>query len=120
VRAEIMSLRGRPFVHAARALGLGGGRILWRHLLPNAAGPIFVAATLSVAQVILIEAGLSYLGLGVPEGLPSWGSIIAEGRFYLRDAPWLAVAPGVALVGTVLTFARLSDRLQAAFNPAAR
>jgi len=116
VRAETLSLRERAFVGAARGLGISGFTVVRRHILPNLVGPIAVAATLSVAEIMLLEAGLSYLGLGVPTGTPSWGRIIYDGQPYLLTAPWIAVLPGLALVFSVLAFAALGDGLERAWQ----
>ncbi|MEO7963748.1 MAG: ABC transporter permease [Gemmatimonadaceae bacterium] len=116
-RAEALALSSRDFVVAARALGAGHWRILVRHVLPHAAGPVVVAATVAVAQVILIEAGLSFLGYGIPQPNPTWGNIIRDGREWIATAWWLTVFPGLALVGTALALNTLADRLRAALNP---
>ncbi len=120
VRAEVLSLKTREFVVAARALGLGPPRLALRHLLPNLAAPIIVTATLGIGQIILTEAALSYLGLGVSPPTPSWGSIIAEGQQALAVAPWVAAFPGVAIVVTVVGFSLLGDGLRDAIDPRAR
>ncbi len=112
VRAEALGLRGRPFIEAARAAGVPEGRILVRHVLPNALGPAIVAATLGVGNAILLESGLSFLGLGVQPPTPSWGNMIAGGRDLIVTAPWVAIAPGVALVLTVLAATLLGDALR--------
>lgn len=111
VRAEAQSVRGREYVAAARALGVGPVRILTRHVLPNVAAPVIVAATLGIGQVILIEAGLSFLGFGVPQPTPSWGNIISDGQAFLTTAPWVAGSAGLAIVVTVLAFSMLGDAL---------
>lgn len=98
VRAETMRLRTMEFVRAASALGAGHLRILLRHLAPNVAGPLVVATTLAAGDVMLLEAGLSYLGLGVQAPTPSWGNMIFDAKPYLVTAPWVAVAPGVAIL----------------------
>lgn len=119
VRAEVMSLRTREFVHAARALGLSTPQIVRRHLLPNVAAPVIVAATLGIGQMVLLEAGLSYLSVGVRPPTPSWGQMIAEGQTALATAPWVAAFPGVALVLTVLAFSLVGDGLRRALDPRA-
>jgi peptide/nickel transport system permease protein len=116
VRAEVLSLREREFVDAARALGTGHVRLLVRHVLPHAVAPVLVAAALGVGHVIVAEAGLSFLGLGIPQPQPSWGSIIREGRESMSSW-WLSLFPGIALAITVLAFNTLADRLRAALNP---
>jgi peptide/nickel transport system permease protein len=117
VRAEVLSLREREFVAAARALGTGHVRLLVRHVLPHATAPVLVAAALGVGHVIVAEAGLSFLGIGLPEPMASWGAIIREGRPSVTTRWWLSVFPGLALVVTVLAFNTLADRLRAALNP---
>lgn len=112
VRSEVIGLRRRPFVDAAQALGLGEMRILSRHVLPNALGPAIVATTLGVGNAILLESGLAFLGLGVQPPLPSWGNMIAGGRDLIVTAPWVALAPGVALIVTVLACTSLGDALR--------
>lgn len=117
VRGEVLRLRGEAFVLAARGLGAGPGRIITRHLLPNAAGPLLVAATLGVGDVILLEAGLSFLGLGIQPPTPSWGGMVLEARPLMVTAPWTAIFPGAAIVITVLAVNLIGDGLQAALDP---
>ena len=119
-RAEILSLRNREFILAARALGLHPLRILWRHLLPNALTPVMVQATLLVGDVILAESALSFLGLGVQPPTPSWGSMVAEGRGVLVTAWWVAAFPGLAIVVAVVAFNLLGDRLRDWMDPRTR
>jgi peptide/nickel transport system permease protein len=109
VRAEVRSLRERPFVPAALALGASQARVLGRHVIPNALGPALVATTLGVGNAILLESGLSFLGLGIQPPAPSWGNMIAGGRDLLVAAPWVSLAPGLALVATVLATTLLGD-----------
>ena len=109
VRAEVIVVRARPFVPAAEALGARPLRVLTRHVLPNAIGPALVATTLGVGNAILLESGLSFLGLGIQPPAPSWGNMIAGGRDLLVMAPWVALAPGLALVVTVLAVSVLGD-----------
>jgi peptide/nickel transport system permease protein len=109
VRAEVIAVRARPFVPAALALGASPARLLFRHVLPNAIGPALVATTLGVGNAILLESGLSFLGLGIQPPAPSWGNMIAGGRDLLVVAPWVALAPGLALVLTVLATSLLGD-----------
>ena len=110
VRGQTLALREREFIEAARALGLSNGAILRRHLLPNVVPTVVTLATLATAQNILLEAGLSYLGLGRPEAA-SWGGLIADGQAYLLVAPWIAVAPGVAIVLAVVAFNLIGNAL---------
>ena len=112
VYAESRSLIARPFAESALALGAGRWRLLVRHLLPNLVTPVVIAAALGVGNAILLEAGLSFLGLGVQPPAPSWGNMIAAGRDALMDAPWIAGAPGVALVLVVVGCTLLGDALQ--------
>jgi peptide/nickel transport system permease protein len=109
VRAEVIAVRARPYVPAAIALGASSARVLARHVLPNAIGPAVVATTLGVGNAILLESGLSFLGLGIQPPAPSWGNMIAGGRDLLVVAPWVALAPGLALVLTVLATSVLGD-----------
>lgn len=112
VRAEVMALRSRAFVEGARAAGVSDWRTLWRHVLPNALGPAIVALTLGVANAILLESGLAFLGLGIQPPTPSWGNMIAGGRDLIVTAPWVALAPGLALIATVLACTVLGDALR--------
>ena len=112
VRGEVLGVRARPFVEAARALGVSHWQVLWRHVLPNAIGPAIVATTLGVGNAILLESGLSFLGLGIQPPRPSWGNMIAGGRDLIVSAPWVALAPGVALIVTVLAVTLIGDRLR--------
>jgi peptide/nickel transport system permease protein len=112
VRAEVLGIRARPFVEAAAALGAPRPRILWRHILPNAVGPAIVAITLGVGGAVLLESGLSFLGLGVQPPQPSWGNMIADGRDAIVIAPWVALAPGLALIVTVVASTLLGDALR--------
>ena len=117
VRAEVLRLREETFVQAAEALGASRRRIILRHLLVNAAGPLLVAATLGVGDVILLESGLSFLGLGVQPPTPSWGGMILDGRAAIEAAPWISIFPGVAIVLTVLATSLVGDALRDAFDP---
>jgi peptide/nickel transport system permease protein len=112
VRAELLGVKTQPYVDAATALGASSRRVLWRHALPNALGPAIVATTLGVGNAILLESGLSFLGLGIQPPQPSWGNMIAGGRDLIVAAPWVAIAPGLALVATVLACTLLGDSLR--------
>lgn len=112
VRAEVLGVRALPYVDSAVALGAPPWRVLWRHALPNALGPAIVATTLGVGNAILLESGLSFLGLGIQPPQASWGNMIAGGRELIVTAPWVAIAPGVALVITVLACTLLGDALR--------
>ena len=119
VRAEVISVREREYIAATSALGLGTHRTLARHVLPNVVAPIIVHGTLGVGIMILIEAALSYLGVGVPQPTPSLGSMIREGQPLITQAPWISVVPGVAIVATVLSFSVLGEGLRRAMDPRA-
>ena len=112
VRGEVLGVRAQPYVDAATALGARPRRVLLRHALPNALGPAIVATTLGVGNAILLESGLSFLGLGIQPPQPSWGNMIAGGRDLIVAAPWVAIAPGLALVATVLACTLLGDALR--------
>ncbi|HEX4574586.1 MAG TPA: ABC transporter permease [Gemmatimonadales bacterium] len=120
VHGEVRALGVRPFVEGALALGVGRGRILWRHILPNALTPVIIAGALGVGNAIMLEAGLSFLGLGVQPPTPSWGNMIASGRDTLVNAPWVATAPGVALVLVVVACTLLGDAVRDALEPTMR
>ena len=117
VRAAVLTLREREFVQAARALGGGDGRILLRHILPNAFTPWLVVATLDMARVIVIESALSFLGLGVQPPTPTWGGMLADGRVYISTAWWLATFPGLAILVTVLGINLFGDGLRDTLDP---
>ncbi|HEX3712876.1 MAG TPA: ABC transporter permease [Trebonia sp.] len=119
VRGLVLSLKEREFVTAARTLGIGHAAILRRHILPHLVPAIIVYSTLGVATSILIEASLSYLGIGVPLPQASWGQMISQGQQYFQSAPWLLIAPGVALIVTVLAFNLAGDWLTDLLDPAA-
>ncbi|HET6230878.1 MAG TPA: oligopeptide ABC transporter permease [Longimicrobiaceae bacterium] len=120
VRGEVLSLREREFVQAARALGMGDGRIIFRHVVPNTLAPVIVSATLGIGQTILTEASLSFLGLGVQPPTPSWGNMISDGRDVLIQAWWISTFPGLAIVLTVIAFNLLGDGLRDALDPRLR
>jgi len=112
IRAEVLGVTSQPYVQSAVALGVPSWRVLWRHALPNALGPAIVATTLGVGNAILLESGLSFLGMGIQPPQPSWGNMIAGGRDLIVTAPWVAIAPGVALVITVLAATLIGDSLR--------
>ena len=118
VRAEVLSLRERDFVEAARASGASSIRVVIRHLIPNALAPVMVAATLAIGDNILVEAGLSFLGLGVQIPTPSWGNMLQDALTptVLQSAPWLVLTPGLLIVVTLLGFGLIGDGLQAVFG----
>jgi peptide/nickel transport system permease protein len=117
VRAETLAIREKAFVDAARALGVPLESIVWRHVLPNVSASLIVVATFGVAGAILTEAGLSFLGLGVPLAIPSWGGMLAEGRQFVDTRYWLALFPGAALFVTVMGINLLGDALRDALDP---
>lgn len=119
VHGEVRALAVRPFVEGAVAVGARRLRVLARHILPNALTPVIVAAALGVGNAIMLEAGLSYLGLGVQPPTPSWGNMIASGRDTLVNAPWVATAPGMALVLVVVACTLLGDALRDVLDPSA-
>lgn len=119
VRGEVQNIRHLEYVEAARALGMGSGRIFVFHLWPNIVSPLLVAATFGVAGTILAEASLSFLGIGVPPGTPSWGQLLSFGRDILLEAPHVATFPGVAIVVTVLGFHLLGEGLRKKLDPKA-
>jgi len=117
VHGEVRALAVRPFVEGARAVGAPRVRVLARHILPNALTPVIVAGALGIGNAITLEAGLSYFGLGVQPPTPSWGNMIASGRDVLVNAPWVATAPGVALVLVVVACTLLGDALRDVLDP---
>ena len=117
VRGETLSLATREFVEAARALGAPDSHVLWRHVVPNVLPPVIVVATFSVARVIIAEASLSFLGLGIPPPAPSWGAMLDEGRNYLTTGWWLALFPGLAILVLVLGINLVGDWLRDALDP---
>jgi peptide/nickel transport system permease protein len=116
-RGAVIAVRDREFVTAARALGQGHGRIMLLHVLPNALGPIIVQTSLSLAFAILAEAALSFFGLGTQPPDPSWGRMLAEGRGFLGQAPWMGIFPGLAIMVSVLGFNLLGDGLRDVLDP---
>jgi peptide/nickel transport system permease protein len=120
VRAEFLALREQDFVLAARALGLPERRIIFRHMVPNAIAPVLVSATIGVASAILTESALSFLGIGVPPPFATWGNILADGRSFIFDAPWLFFVPGLAILVVVLAFNLVGEGLREALNPRLR
>ncbi|MGA7857136.1 MAG: ABC transporter permease [Terracidiphilus sp.] len=117
VRAQVMAVREREYVEAARALGAGGMRIFFRHILPNIVQPILVQAAIGMAGVILAEATLSFLGLGIPAPAPSWGAMLNDARLHLFDTPRLVLFPAAAVAGAVLGFNFLGDALRDQLDP---
>jgi peptide/nickel transport system permease protein len=117
VRGEVLRLTPQEFVVAARAIGVGDTRIMWRHVLPAVAPVIIVAATIGIPQAILLESTLSYFGLGVQPPTPSWGNMLGDAQQYMWNAPWLAMWPGVAIFLSVLSLNALGERLRRRLEP---
>ncbi len=120
VRGSVLSLRDREFIQSAKAIGVRDIHILFRHLLPNLIGPVIVLMTLNVANNILLESSLTFLGLGVDPLTPSWGGMLADGRTYLQNAWWVSVFPGLAILLTVLGLNLLGDWLRDSLDPTGR
>jgi peptide/nickel transport system permease protein len=120
VRAEFLSLREQDFVSAAKVMGISDISIIFRHMIPNAIAPVLVSATIGIAGAILIEAGLSFLGFGVPPPHATWGNILSEGKKFLFDAPWLTYMPGLSILAVVLSFNLFGEGLRDALNPKLR
>jgi peptide/nickel transport system permease protein len=120
VRAEFLALREREFVQAIRAQGAQNARIIFRHVLPNAMAPVLVSATFAVAGAILLESGLSFLGLGVPPPRATWGSLLSEGKAMIEVAPWLTLFPGLAIFLTTLAYNLLGEGIRDALDPRLR
>jgi ABC-type dipeptide/oligopeptide/nickel transport system permease subunit len=120
VRGQFLQLRGQEYIHAARAAGASDRRIIWRHLLPNTLPMIIVQASLYTSYAILIEASLSFLGLGAQPPTPSWGNMLNEGKAFMRTAWWVMTFPGMAIFVTVLAFNLLGDGLREALDPRLR
>lgn len=116
-RAAVLVVREQVFVEAAIALGAGNRGIMWRHILPGALSPVIVQATYVFATAVLLEASLSFLGVGAPPEVPSWGIMLSEGRLLMRNAPWMTVFPGTLLALTVLSVNMLGDGLRDALDP---
>jgi peptide/nickel transport system permease protein len=117
VRTQTQSLKANEFILAERSLGAGPLRVLFSHVLPNVIGPLLILASMEIPVVITIEAGLSFLGLGVRPPTPTWGSILHDGYQFIRDTPWLVIAGGVPLIVTTLGFTFLGEALRDAFDP---
>lgn len=120
VRAEFLSLREQDFVSAAKVMGIPDISIIFRHMIPNAAAPVLVSATIGIADAILTEAGLSFLGFGVPPPHATWGNILSDGKKFLFDAPWLTYIPGLSILVVVLSFNLFGEGLRDALNPKLR
>ncbi len=120
IRGSVLSLKQKEFVEASRAIGTPHRVILFRHILPNVVSPLLVLGTLRVANIIIWESGLSFLGMGVPPPMPTWGRMLAEGRLYITDAWWLVTLPGIAIMVTILSINLLGDGLRDALDPRLR
>jgi peptide/nickel transport system permease protein len=120
VRGEFLRLQNMDFITAARSVGVPNGRMMWRHFLPNAIAPVIVSATIGIPSAILLESSLSFLGLGVPAPLASWGNMLYDGRNWMDMAWWMWVPPGVLISLTVIAFNFVGDGLRDAFDPTQR
>jgi peptide/nickel transport system permease protein len=120
VRARVLSVREEQYIWAARSIGCSGFRIVFRHVLPNVAASVIVIATLLVANMIIFEASLSFLGLGVPSSIPTWGRIVSDGREHVSSAWWIALFPGLAILLAVMGINLLGDWLQESLDPKGR
>jgi peptide/nickel transport system permease protein len=120
VRGEVLAVRAKDFIEASRACGASSLRIMFRHALPNIVSPIIVMVTLYLPYAILVEASLSFLGLGVSAETPTWGRILSDGRQYMELAPWISIFPGFAIMITTIGFNLLGDGLRDAFDPRLR
>jgi len=117
VRAEVMSLRQRDYITAAKALGGNDNRVIWKHVIPNVLGSVIVLASLQIGSIIILESALSFLGLGVRPPTPTWGGILADGRAFILRYPHIAIFPGIMIVITVLAFNFIGDGLRDALDP---
>ena len=120
VRTATLAKKNSDYILAERSLGAGPIRILFRHILPNIVGPLFIIGSMDIPSVITLEAGLTYLGLGLPPPAPSWGRILEEGYRFIRDAPWIVVAGGIPLIITTLGFTFLGEALRDLLDPKLR
>jgi peptide/nickel transport system permease protein len=120
VRGPVLVERGREYVEAARVIGASSPRVLLRHIFPNVLSPLIVQATITLSQAILLEAYLSFLGLGTQPPFPSWGTMLQEGRTFLETAPWMSIFPGLAIMLTVLAFNLLGDGIRDVLDPRSR
>ena len=120
VRGDVLSIKEKEYIEAAFAIGASRFRVAWRHVLPNVISPVIVLATFSVAQLIVAEGALSFLGLGIPPPTPTWGSMVSDGRGYIDSAWWLSVFPGLAITVTVVGVNFLGDALRDIFDPRQR
>ena len=117
IRSSILSVKGQEFIEAAKACGTSDARIIWRHIIPNAIGPIIVQATLAMGSTILIISSLSFMGMGIQPPQPEWGTMLYEGRDLIRTSPYLVIIPGIAIALAVLSLNLLGDGLRDALDP---
>jgi ABC-type dipeptide/oligopeptide/nickel transport system permease subunit len=117
MRGQVLSVKERAYIESARAIGVPTGRIIFRHILPNCLAPLIVITTMAIPGAIMAEAGLSFIGLGVPPPTPTWGQMLYSGRAYIRELPWLVIWPGLAIFVTVLSFNLFGDGLRDALDP---
>jgi ABC-type dipeptide/oligopeptide/nickel transport system permease subunit len=117
MRGQVLSIRERTYIESAKAIGVRSDRIIFRHILPNCLAPLIVITTMAIPGAIMAEAGLSFIGLGVPPPNPSWGQMLYTGRSYIRELPWLVIWPGLAIFLTVLGFNLFGDGLRDALDP---
>ncbi len=117
VRATVLGMKNKEFISASRVLGATGKRVLWKELFPNTLTPLLISASGHFGGTILLETSLSYLGMGVPVPTPSWGNLISDGRDYITSAPWVVIAPGIALMITILAFNFMGDGIRDVFDP---
>ncbi|EDN65575.1 Binding-protein-dependent transport systems inner membrane component [Beggiatoa sp. PS] len=120
VRAEFLALREQDFVVAAKAIGLPEWRIIFLHMVPNAIAPVLISSIIGVASAILVESALSFLGFGVQPPYATWGNILADGKGFIFDAPWLFFIPGIAILIIVLAFNLVGEGMREALNPKLR
>ena len=117
VRADVLTVREEEYVQAGLALGMSNTRLLVKHILPNVFSPVIIIATLETGRIIIMEATLTFLGLGIPPSIPTWGTMLSDGRMYMQSAPWLTVSPGIAIMLTVLGVNMLGDWLRDYLDP---
>ncbi|MFN2226936.1 MAG: ABC transporter permease [Anaerolineae bacterium] len=117
MRGQVLSIKERTYIDAAEAIGAPTSRIIFRHVLPNCVAPLIIITTMAIPGAIMAEAGLSFIGLGVPPPTPSWGQMLYTGRAYIRQFPWLCIWPGLAILVTVLSFNLFGDGLRDALDP---
>ena len=117
IRSSVLSIRNKEYIESARAIGTSDFRIIMKHIIPNAIGPVIVQATLGVGEIIISAAGLSFLGLGIEPPLPEWGKMLSEGKEVIRSSPYLVIFPGLCIMTTVLSLNLLGDGLRDALDP---